>query len=126
MDGCEVVSVKDQAEGNVVDFNTAYQVKNKALRRAQVVKDKRRKNKVCNQKACMRRHAYWHLIQTFSWVFNNESLVITTATIRELYFVRSMKKCVSSGLRCGVYAISAFLVCCTTLIGSYRRFGTTC
>jgi len=51
MDDCEVESVKDQAEGNVVDFNTAYRVKNKALRRAQVVKDKRRKNKVCNQKS---------------------------------------------------------------------------
>jgi hypothetical protein len=57
MDGFEVESVKDQTEGNAVDFNTAYRVKNKALRRAQVVKDKRRKNKVCNRKACMRRHA---------------------------------------------------------------------
>ena len=50
MDGCEVEVVKDQAEGSVVDFNTANRVKNKSLRRAQVVKDKRRKNKVCNQK----------------------------------------------------------------------------
>jgi hypothetical protein len=53
MDRCEVESVKDQTEGNVVDFNTPYRVKNKALRRAQVVKDKRRKNKVCNKKACI-------------------------------------------------------------------------
>jgi hypothetical protein len=95
MDGFEEVSVKDQAEGNVLDFNTAYRVKNKALRRAQVVKDKRRKNKVCNQKACMRRHAYWHLIQIFSWVFKNVIIVITTATITELYFVGSMKKYVT-------------------------------
>jgi len=92
MDGCEVVSVEGQAEGNVVDFNAAYRVKNKALRRAQAVKDKRRKNKVCNQKACMRRHAYWHLIQTFSCVFKNVRLVITAATITDLYFVGSMKK----------------------------------
>jgi hypothetical protein len=95
MDGSEVESVKDQAEGNVVDFNTAYRVKNKALRRAQAVKDKRRKNKVCNQKACMRRRAYWHLIQIFWEVFKNASLVITTAAITELYFVGSMKKCVT-------------------------------
>jgi len=69
MDGCEVVSVKDQAEGNVVDFNNAYQVKNKALRRAQVIKDKRRKNKVCNQKVCRHRHAYWHSFTKFFFVF---------------------------------------------------------
>jgi hypothetical protein len=60
MDGCEVEAVKDETEGNVSDFNTANRVKNKSLRRAQVVKDKRRKNKVCNQKACLRRHAYGH------------------------------------------------------------------
>jgi hypothetical protein len=69
MDSCEVESIKDQAEGNAVDFNTAYRVKNKALRRAQVVKDKRRKNKVCNQNACMLRHALWHLIQIYFWGF---------------------------------------------------------
>jgi hypothetical protein len=105
MDGCDVESVKDQAEGNVVDFNTAYRVKNKALRRAQVVKDKRRKNKVCNQKICMRRHAYWHLIRIFSWVFKNVSLVITMAAITELYFIGSMKKCVTSGLHRGVRSL---------------------
>ena len=60
MDGCEVEVVKDQAERSVVDFNTANRVKNKSLRRAQVVKDKRRKNKVCNQKVRLCRHACWH------------------------------------------------------------------
>lgn len=117
MDVCEIESVKDQTEGNVVDFNTAYRVKNKALRRAQVVKDKRRKNKVCNQKACMRGHAYWHLIQIFSWVFKNASLVITTAAVTE--------KCVTLGLRHSVNEIFALLLYCT-FIGSSRRFGTTC
>jgi hypothetical protein len=126
MDSCEVESIKDQAEGNAVDFNTTYRVKNKALRRAQVVKDKRRKNKVCNHKACVRRHARWHLIQIFSWVFKNVSLVITTATITELYFVESMKKCMTLGLSRGVNEIFALLVCYTTFIGSYRRFGTIC
>jgi hypothetical protein len=118
MDGCEVESVKDQTEGNVVDFNPAYRVKNKALRRAQVVKDKRRKSKVCNQKACMRGDAYWHLIQIFSWVFKNASLLITTVTITE--------KCVTSGLRHGVNEIFALLQCYTTFIGSSQRFGTNC
>jgi hypothetical protein len=60
MDRREVESVKDQTDGNVVDFNTPYRVKNKALRRAQVVKDKRRKNKVCKPKSVHFRHAYWH------------------------------------------------------------------
>jgi hypothetical protein len=126
MDGCEVESVKDQGEGNVVDFNTPYRVKNKALRRAQAIKEKRRKNKVCNQKACMRRHAYWHFIQFFSSVFKNVSLVRTAVTITELYFVGSVQKCVTTGLRRGVNEIFRLLVCYTTFIGSYRRSGTIC
>lgn len=46
MDECEVESVKDQKEGNVVDFNTANRAKNKSVRRAQVLKDKHRKSKL--------------------------------------------------------------------------------
>ncbi|GFG37870.1 hypothetical protein Cfor_00665 [Coptotermes formosanus] len=46
MDGCEVKSVKAQKEGNVVDLNTTNRVKNKSIRRAQVLTDKRRKNKL--------------------------------------------------------------------------------
>ena len=70
MDECEVESVKDQKEGNVVDFNTANRAKNKSVRRAQVLKDKHRKSKVCNQKVCVCQLAYWHNTNC-SCVFKN-------------------------------------------------------
>jgi hypothetical protein len=58
MDRCEADSVKDQKEGDLVDFSSANRVKNKTLRRAQVLKDRCRKNKVCNHKMCVCLHVY--------------------------------------------------------------------
>jgi hypothetical protein len=93
MDGCEVKSVKAQKEGNVVDLNTTNRVKNKSIRRAQVLTDKRRKNKVRNQKLCMCQHAYWYRTQIVLGLLRTYMvLAITTVTVVELYFVGSMKQ----------------------------------
>jgi hypothetical protein len=47
MDHTETKLVQDEMEGSAVDFNSANRIRNKTLRRAQVRKDKRQKNKVC-------------------------------------------------------------------------------
>jgi hypothetical protein len=47
MDVSEAELIRNEKEGNSVVLNSANQIKNKTLRRAQVLKDKRRKSKVC-------------------------------------------------------------------------------
>jgi hypothetical protein len=46
MDHAETKLVEDEVEGSAVDFNSANRIRNKTLRRAQVRKDRRQKNKV--------------------------------------------------------------------------------
>jgi hypothetical protein len=47
MDHTETELVQDEMERSAVDFNSANRIRNKTLRRAQVRKDRRQKNKVC-------------------------------------------------------------------------------
>lgn len=42
----ETESPQDQLEGGAFDFNSGNRIRNKALRRAQIRKDRRQKNKV--------------------------------------------------------------------------------
>jgi hypothetical protein len=46
MGDTETESAQDQLEGGAFDFNSGNSIRNKALRRAQVRKDRRQKNKV--------------------------------------------------------------------------------
>lgn len=47
MDSLEAELIHNEKEINLVDLKSANQIRNKTLRRAQVLKDKRQKSKVC-------------------------------------------------------------------------------
>jgi uncharacterized protein YecT (DUF1311 family) len=46
MDHTETELVEDEKEGSAIDFDSANRIRNKTLRRAQVLKDRRQKSKV--------------------------------------------------------------------------------
>jgi hypothetical protein len=47
MDATKTEMSQDEVEGSAIHFNSGNRIRNKALRRAQVLKDRRQKNKVC-------------------------------------------------------------------------------
>jgi predicted glycosyltransferase involved in capsule biosynthesis len=58
MDVSEEELIQNEKERNSIYLNSANQIKNRTLRRAQVLKDKRRKSKVCMIKS-------WYNLQIY-------------------------------------------------------------